>query len=104
MGRGPDLRCRFLTTVDNPCYFEQIRDGQLIVNGEARVEPFINETPRYVWGPQVVPDGMVMVLGDNRNQSYDSHLWGFLPRSNIIGRGALKYWPPNEFRSLLSSN
>lgn len=81
-----------------------MKDGDLIVNGKVRTENYINEKAAYNWGPQVVPEGMVMVLGDNRNQSYDSHMWGFLPKRNIIGRGAVKYWPLNEFGSLIQSN
>lgn len=52
------------------------------------------QEPEYKWGPQTVPEGMVMVLGDNRNHSLDSHIWGFLPRENVIGRAIFKYWPP----------
>lgn len=52
------------------------------------------QEPEYKWGPQTVPEGMVMVLGDNRNHSLDSHIWGFLPTENVIGRAVFKYWPP----------
>ncbi|CAM9253747.1 unnamed protein product, partial [Sphacelaria rigidula] len=72
----------------------EIKDGKLIVNGEQQMEDYVFEEPEYKWGPQQVPQGMVMVLGDNRNHSLDSHVWGFLPRENVIGRAVFKYWPP----------
>jgi signal peptidase I len=70
-----------------------VRDGRLYVNGEVQVETYITEQPDYNWGPVQVPDGCLVVLGDNRSNSLDSHIWGFLPERNVIGRAVLRYWP-----------
>eukprot|EP00930_Biecheleria_cincta_P040163 TRINITY_DN27542_c0_g1_i1.p1 TRINITY_DN27542_c0_g1~~TRINITY_DN27542_c0_g1_i1.p1 ORF type:complete len:341 (+),score=53.93 TRINITY_DN27542_c0_g1_i1:109-1131(+) len=70
------------------------KGGTLFVNGEAQEEPFTNEAAAYKFGPVKVPEGCVLVLGDNRNQSLDGHIWGFLPVENIIGRATFKFWPP----------
>lgn len=72
----------------------RITGGEVYVNDLRREEPFIKEHPNYEWGPGEVPAGFVMVLGDNRNNSYDSHIWGFLPEENIIGKAMVRYWPP----------
>lgn len=81
-----------------------IHNGRVEVNGAPREESFVNENPNYEWGPSTVPEGYVMVLGDNRNNSYDSHVWGFLPEHNIIGRALVRYWPPTRFGTTFFSN
>ena len=71
----------------------EVKNCILFVNGVAQTEPYINEVPDYILSLQIVPPGMLMMLGDNRNHSFDSHIWGFLPEKNVIGRAVVKYWP-----------
>ena len=73
-----------------------IHNGQVLINGQTLSEPYINAVPNYV-GDWQVPDGYLFVLGDNRNDSSDSHLWGFLPEKNVIGKALVIYWPPPEW-------
>lgn len=74
----------------------EVRDGQVFVNGEPIEEDYIAEEPQYKWGPETIPEGHFLVLGDNRNNSFDSHYWGFVPRENIIGRAVIRFWPLNR--------
>ncbi len=77
----------------------QIQDGIVYVNGYALTEPYIAETPEYTYD-QIVPEGSVFVLGDNRNDSSDSHSWGFVPIQNIVGKAIAVYWPLNVLKTL----
>ncbi|QZZ20766.1 signal peptidase I [Leptothermofonsia sichuanensis E412] len=74
----------------------EVKGGRVYINGEPLRENYIADNPQYEWGPQVVPAGSYLVLGDNRNNSYDSHYWGFVPRNKIIGRAVVRFWPPNR--------
>jgi signal peptidase I len=67
------------------------------VNGVKLDEPYVKATPNYAVGPIVVPKGDVYVLGDNRRNSDDSHVWGPLDVSSIVGTAFLSYWPTSEW-------
>lgn len=75
----------------------RVKGGSLYINGVEQEEPFTAEKANYEFGPVKVPPGQLLVLGDNRNHSLDGHIWGFLPRENVIGRAVYIYWPPWRF-------
>jgi len=75
----------------------EVRGGELFRNGAAVAEPWRKEPIDYSFGPITVPEGALLVLGDNRNASLDSHIWGPLPRQEVIGTALFRYWPLNRF-------
>ncbi len=77
----------------------RVEGGQVYVNDIALDEPYLAEPPAYT-GEWVVPPDSLFVLGDNRNRSSDSRIWGFVPMSDVVGRAALIYWPPGKIRLL----
>jgi len=86
-----------------------IHDGQVFVNGKALTEPYIPEPINY-YLPQdplnsaiKIPENTYWMMGDNRNNSSDSHVWGFLPQQNIIGRAVFRFFPFDNRAGLLQT-
>ncbi|MGB8707552.1 MAG: signal peptidase I [Dehalococcoidia bacterium] len=76
----------------------EIRDDKVIVNGTPLAEPYTLEPPHYLMLPEEIPTGHYFVLGDNRNNSSDSHRGWTVPRQNIVGKAWITYWPPYRSR------
>ncbi len=79
----------------------RVSEGVVYVNDQPLYESYIAASPNYL-GEWIVPPDKYFVLGDNRNNSSDSHLWGFVPQDDIVGRALLIYWPLSE-ATLLNS-
>ncbi|MHB0867344.1 MAG: signal peptidase I [Thermoleophilia bacterium] len=77
----------------------EIKNSQVLVNGEPYVVPGA-VIPTYTMVKETVPDNQIFVLGDNRNLSADSHIWGFVPMNNIIGKAQIIYWPLDHLQWL----
>lgn len=74
----------------------QIHQGKVYVDQQLLQEDYIAEAPRYEMPQVQVPEHALFVMGDNRNNSNDSHLWGVLPDTHIIGRANFRFWPPGR--------
>lgn len=79
----------------------EVIGGKVYVNGQLLPEPFGPNPGSYDASPTTVGPDEVYVMGDNRNNSSDSHIWGTLPRKLIIGRALASYWPPRLWSLVL---
>jgi signal peptidase I len=73
-----------------------ITTKQVFINGKLLDETYIADAPNY-FGTWRVPENSLFVLGDNRNASYDSKDWGYVPMQNVVGKALMVYWPPTSW-------
>jgi signal peptidase I len=90
--------------IGQPGQVISVANGVVYIDDQPLQEGYIAQPPAYEWGPESVPAESYFVMGDNRNNSLDSHVWGFLPKSYVVGRAYKIYWPPGRIKSLVSGN
>ncbi len=93
----PDYIKRLIALPDDTV---EIKSGHVYVNGSQLEEPYINSNPRYNMPLMRVPDDSYFVLGDNRNNSNDSHNGWTIPRQDIVGKVWLRIWPPPKWGTI----
>jgi signal peptidase I len=72
------------------------KNGKIFINGRQLVEPYLADEPVGDFPPKVIPPGQIWVMGDNRNRSSDSRVFGPIKESKIVGRAILRIWPLNR--------
>jgi signal peptidase I len=77
-----------------------IKEGKVYLNGQPIPENYIAEPPNQAFPEIKIPPSQFFVMGDNRNNSYDSRYWGFVPRENIIGRAVFRFYPINKIGTI----
>ena len=84
----------------------EIRSGHLYIDNREWAEPYVPAAylDGVSYGPRVVPPDEYFVMGDHRDSSNDSRVFGPVPRQYIYGKAVFAYWPVNHFGSLTSSS
>jgi len=83
---------------DEPGAKVEIHPGVVIRNGRELVEPYIAEDPQDSSPPVKLGPRQLFMMGDNRNNSGDSRLWGPLDRKRVLGKAMFIFWPPSRIR------
>jgi signal peptidase I len=87
----------------------QVINGIVYIDGRRLEEPYIKATPHYSYGPielvkddpgTEVDEAQYFLLGDNRDNSMDSHVWHYCTADRIIGRAIFRYWPLNKIGNI----
>ncbi len=77
-----------------------VRGGQALINGQPLTEPYIKQPMASDFPAEQLPAGRYFVMGDNRNNSEDSRVFGARPANDIVGRAWIIYWPPSDWQIL----
>lgn len=78
-----------------------LRDNTLYIDGQPVPEEYLPQDLRFGdFGPREIPQNHYLMLGDNRNSSDDSRMWGPLPEEYIVGKAVVIYWPINRISLL----
>jgi signal peptidase I len=88
--------------IGTPLEVVSLKDGIFYINDRPLQEDYIGSVPTYPFERQIVPEDSYFVLGDNRDESFDSHVWGFVPQKNIIGQAYKIYWPLSRIGAIES--
>lgn len=78
-----------------------LKNSKLYIDGKEIPENYLPTGLRFEdFGPVRIPEGHYLMLGDNRNSSDDSRVWGPLPKDHIVGKALLIYWPLDRLELL----
>ena len=79
----------------------QAKDNTVFINGRQLVEPYLDpDVVTADFGPTVVPEGEIFVMGDNRSESFDSRVFGSIEEDRVVGRAFVLFWPLNRIGAL----
>lgn len=81
-----------------------VKEGRVFVNGLPLVEPYITDKMNYDYPEHIIDANAYFLLGDNRNYSDDSHVWGFVQHDKILGKAIAVVLPLSRFRVIDSIN
>ena len=76
----------------------EIKSKSVFINGEKISEPYIKEKPSYLLEKKSIPSLSYFLLGDNRNKSEDSSVWGSVKAGMIVGKVICLYYPFKKFK------
>lgn len=77
-----------------------IHDGKVWIGDEPLDEPYLTVSASYTFDPITLGNDQYFVMGDNRNVSLDSHIWGPVPAGEWIGRACIRCWPTSRVSGL----